>query len=34
VQFSPPLVMSRDEIVWFVAKIRDILVDTYARATR
>ncbi|WP_334044543.1 aspartate aminotransferase family protein [Burkholderia ambifaria] len=34
VQFSPPLVMSRDEIVWFVAKIRDIVADTYARATR
>jgi adenosylmethionine-8-amino-7-oxononanoate aminotransferase len=33
-QFSPPLVMSRDEIVWFVAQIRDILVESYARATR
>ncbi|EDT39359.1 conserved hypothetical protein [Burkholderia ambifaria MEX-5] len=34
VQCSPPLMMSRDEIVWFVAKIRDIVADTYARATR
>ncbi|EGD00269.1 hypothetical protein B1M_32412, partial [Burkholderia sp. TJI49] len=34
VQFSPPLVMSRDEISWFVAQIRDILADAYARATR
>jgi adenosylmethionine-8-amino-7-oxononanoate aminotransferase len=32
VQFSPPLVMSRDEITWFVAQIRDILVAAYARA--
>ncbi|WP_321957456.1 aspartate aminotransferase family protein [Paraburkholderia bannensis] len=32
VQFSPPLVMSRDEITWFVAQIRDILAAAYARA--
>ncbi|MBU9341020.1 aspartate aminotransferase family protein [Burkholderia multivorans] len=34
VQFSPPLVMTRDEIAWFVAQIRDIVADAYARATR
>jgi acetylornithine/succinyldiaminopimelate/putrescine aminotransferase len=32
VQFSPPLVMSREEITWFVAHIRDILAAAYARA--
>ncbi|WP_322045833.1 aspartate aminotransferase family protein [Paraburkholderia sp. J67] len=31
-QFSPPLVMSRDEISWFVAQIRDVLAAAYARA--
>ncbi|WP_028231949.1 aspartate aminotransferase family protein [Paraburkholderia mimosarum] len=34
VQFSPPLVMSREEIAWFAAQIRHILIDTFARATR
>ncbi|WDD90687.1 aspartate aminotransferase family protein (plasmid) [Burkholderia sp. FERM BP-3421] len=34
VQFAPPLVMTRAEIAWLIATIRDLLSDTYARATR
>ncbi len=34
VQFAPPLVMTRTEITWLAATIRDLLSDTYARAAR